>query len=55
MACPFHCAVKVTYVNDILYGSSLKLKFGITLGEAGRDCIIFTDILSNSTVPYCAK
>ena len=51
MAYPFHDAVKVTYVNDILYGSSLKLKFGIILCEAWRDCIISTDILPNSKVP----
>ena len=50
MAFPFHCAVKVTYVNDILYGSLLKLKFGVILCEAGRDCIIPTDILKYSTV-----
>jgi hypothetical protein len=45
----------MTYITDILYGSSLKLKFGIVLVEVWRDCIIFTDVLTIAIVPYFAK
>jgi hypothetical protein len=49
-------AANVTLLNAIVYRSSLESKYwNYFLWEVGRDCIMCTDNLPNSAVPYCEQ